>query len=120
MKNDVALDVIEDQHSFPGENMLKVERDYYLDILRNCKDISDSDNKVDNTGKCELLRFRLKYKGQEKNMVNVDGLLYIGNYPTGEGRHINADIYLEEDKVVVGQDFFSLKENSPFTSSIPL
>ena len=41
MSNNELLDIILDEQNFPCENMSKDERNYYLNILRNCKDICD-------------------------------------------------------------------------------
>ena len=89
--------IIHDEN-FPGEGMTQEERDYCLNILENCKDICDSDNKVNGIGKCRLVRLRLK---KEDNIVNVDGGLYIGNPNTGEARYINADIFFNPNSIIV-------------------
>ena len=71
------LDAILDEHKFPCENMSKEERNYYLNILRNCKDICDSNYKVNGIGKCDILQMRLVKYG---NSILVEGLtlhLYI-------------------------------------------
>jgi len=83
---------------FAGNNMKQEERDYCLKILEMCKDISDSDNKVDNSGQCELIRARLK---KEDNIVNVDGFLYIGTPGKGESRYLNADIFFKPNSIIV-------------------
>ena len=62
MTNNELLKEILDEQRFPCENMSKEERNYYLNILRNCKDICDSDNKVNGIGKCEILETKLVKK----------------------------------------------------------
>lgn len=88
------LDRVTYDENFPCENMTKQERSYYLSILRNCKDICDSDNKVDNIGKCEILKMRLVKKD---NVVTTNGVMSIGR----ESRAISAIIFQEKDSIVV-------------------
>lgn len=83
---------------FPGEGMTCEERDYYLSILEMCKDICDSENKINDIGKCEILRARLI---KENDSVKVDGYLYIGEPGKGEGRYLNAEMFFKPDSVVV-------------------
>ena len=85
--------VLEEQR-FPGENMSREERNYYLNILRNCKDICDSENKVNNIGKCEILKTRLVKK---EEFITFNGIMTI----SGESRSMSGFIFIKEDSVIV-------------------
>ena len=98
------IDIILDEQDFPYENMTLDERNYYLDIIKNCKDICDTDNKVDGVSTCEIIRARLK---KRLNKVNVDGIMHIGK----ENRCINADIYLNPDRIIVDSNITRLIED---------
>lgn len=88
------LDAILDEHKFPCENMSKEERNYYLNILRNCKDICDSNYKVNGIGKCDILQMRLVKCG---NSILVEGLTTI----LTEKRDINGLISISDDSITV-------------------
>ena len=98
MEKSKLLEIIKDEKKFPYENMSLEERNYYLNIIRNCKDVCDTDNKVDNISKCEIIKLNLKKDG---NVVRVDGYLKIGSDKISENRLIVADIYLEENSIIV-------------------
>ena len=55
-------EVLLDEQRFPYENMTLEERNCYLNIIRNCKDICDSENKVDGVNNCKLVELHLKKK----------------------------------------------------------
>lgn len=93
MKNERLEAALLDEQ-FTGINMSTEERDYCLTILRNCKDICDSENKVNGTSKCELLRLILN---KENNIISADGYLCIGS----ENRYLNADIYFNRHNIIV-------------------
>lgn len=93
MSNNIEL--ILDEQIFPYEGMSLEERNYYLNIIRNCKDICDSENKVNLISKCEIVG--LYFKKKDNNKINVNGSLKIGN----ENRCIDADIYVEKDSIIV-------------------
>ncbi len=101
-------DVLIDEQKFPYMNMTLEERNYYLNILRNCKDICDSDNKIDNQGKCELLRLMLK---KENDIVRVEGFLTIGSNLKHENRCISADMYLSKDNIIVDMNIIRLSDS---------
>ena len=94
MNDEKVSKIILDEQKFPCENMAKEERNYYLNILRNCKDICDSDNKVDSIGKCEILQMKLVKK---ENFVTANGTMSISS----ENRSINAIIFQENDSIIV-------------------
>lgn len=56
MIDNELMDRILDEQDFPYENMTLDERNYYLDIIKNCKDICDTDNKADGISTCEIIR----------------------------------------------------------------
>ena len=94
MSNNKLLDKILDEQSFPCENMSKEERNYYLNILRNCKDICDSENKVNNIGKCEILEAKLVKK---EEFITFNGTMTISS----ENRSMSGFIFIKEDSVIV-------------------
>ena len=85
-------------HSFTAENITSKEREYYLNILKHCKDISDNDQKINGIGKCNILKILLTKKDGK---INANGVLSIGIYPNIEYRTIDADIYIEDKKIIV-------------------
>lgn len=98
MNNDEILEVILDEQKFPYGNMTLQERNYYLNILRNCKDICDSNNRVDETGSCELVSLNLE---KQNNIVRINGFLSLGTEGKRENRWIEASMYLEPSRIVV-------------------
>jgi len=90
---DNELLVLEEQR-FPCENMSREEKNYYLNILRNCKDICDSDNKVNNIGKCEILQTKLVKK---EEFITFNGMMTI----LGESRSMSGFIFTKEDSIIV-------------------
>ena len=87
-------DKVLDEQRFPCENMSKDERNYYLNILRNCKDICNSENKVNSIGKCEILETRLIKK---EEFITCNGIMTI----SGESRSMSGFIFIKEDSVIV-------------------
>lgn len=85
--------VLEEQN-FPCENMSKEERNYYLNILRNCKDICDSDNKVNDIGKCDILQTKLVKK---EDFITFNGVMTISS----ENRSMSGFIFIKEDSIIV-------------------
>ena len=94
MTDKELLDKILDEQKFPCENMSKDERNYYLNILRNCKDICDSDNKVNSIGKCELLQTKLVKK---EDFITFNGTMTI----CSESRSMSGFIFIKEDSIIV-------------------
>lgn len=86
--------ILLDEQRFPYIGMSLEERNYFLNIIRNCKDICDTRHSVDGQTKCELVQLSLKKSG---SVVNADGSLSIGN----ENRTIEADIYFEKNGIIV-------------------
>lgn len=97
MKNEL-LGKILDENKFSYENMTIEEQNYYLNIVRHCKDICDSSYKVAGEGKCELVALRFK---KDNRGVNVDGILTIGNEKLRENRYIDSIIFSVEDSIIV-------------------
>ena len=88
------IDIILDEQRFPYILMDKNERDYCLNIIRSCKDICDTDNKVNNINKCEIVEMHFR---KDDNIVSFSGSLSIGS----EFRTIEGYLYLEKDKILV-------------------
>ena len=93
MENDLKEKIFDEQR-FPYEGMSLEERNYYLNIIRNCKDICNTENQVNNQSRCQIVEMRFK---KDKDIVSVNGSVHIGN----ENRCINADIFNTKDSVVV-------------------
>lgn len=88
------IDEILDEQRFPCIGMSKDERNYCLNIIRNCKDLCDTANKVDGINKCEIVEMHFR---KENNVVSFSGSLSIGS----ESRSIEGYFYLEKDRVIV-------------------
>lgn len=86
------------EHYFPHLFMSSYERDFCLKILSNCKDISDSDHKIGNIGKCDIVEMRFK---KENDIVRANGSLVIGNEDIQEYRTIDSEIFINEDNIIV-------------------
>lgn len=86
-----------DEQKFPYENMSLEERNYFINILSNCKDICDSKYKVDNYSECEIVQLSLKKDG---DVINANGFLCIGKNNI-ENRCIDANIYLNSNDILV-------------------
>lgn len=87
-------EILLDEQRFPYVGMSLEERNYYLNIIKNCKETCDTENKVGKISKCEITRLHFK---KQDGIVNVNGALNIGS----ENRWINADIFFEKDSIVV-------------------
>lgn len=98
-------EAILDEQWFPYEGMTLEERNYYLNIIKNCKDICDTENKVDNVSNCELVELHLK---KNLNTVSFNGSLTIGTDKVRENRTIEGDLFLLKDSVVVDYEIIRL------------
>lgn len=87
-------DLILDEQYFSYFNMTLKERDFYLNLLNNCKDICDTDQIVNGSNKCEIVQMSLK---KEKGFVYARGSAILNK----EVRYINADIFEEDGKIFV-------------------
>lgn len=106
-------EAILDEQKFPYENMTLEERNYYLNILRDCKDICDSNNKVDSQSKCEIVQLNLK---KNDRVINANGFLSIGS----EKRCIDANIFIGKKSIFVDMQITRLLlngENDVYTVS---
>ena len=75
----------------------KSEGKYYLDIIKHCKDICDTNHVIDGSKNCEIVEMSFKKEG---NKIKVNGSLTIGD-KIRENRIIEADMFLDSDKVIV-------------------
>lgn len=91
-------EVILDEQKFPYLWMTLEERNHYLNIIRNCKDICDTENKVDGVSNCELLQLSLK---KENNIVSFNGFLTIGTDKVRENRTIEGDLFFDKKSAFV-------------------
>lgn len=87
-------EIILDEQKFPYIYMSLEERNQYLNIIRNCKDICDSENKVNDISKCEIIGMRLI---KEDNDIIFNGMLKIGN----ENRTIEGRIFFDKNRIFV-------------------
>ena len=87
--------LILDEQYFPYYNMTLEERNFYLKLLRNCKDICSTEQKVNNQDKCEIVEMSLKKN--DENDIYAQGSLIIN----GEVRCIDADIFKDDKKIFV-------------------
>lgn len=86
------------ENYFPYQFMNVDERDFCLKILSNCKDISDSNYKVNGTSKCDIVEMRFK---KENNIIHANGSLTIGDKDNQENRCVDADIFITKDNIIV-------------------
>lgn len=86
-----------DEQYFPYSNMTLEERNYYLYIIKNCRDISATRFPVDGKSKCDLVEMRLR---KEANVIYMNGSLIIGEKVT-ECRSIDGIIYLDGKEIIV-------------------
>ena len=98
-------EAILDEQWFPYLGMTLEERNYYLNIIRHCKDICDTENKVDNVSKCELVELHLK---KNNYVVSFNGSLTIVTDNLRENRTIEGDLFLEKDSVIVDYEIIRL------------
>lgn len=87
--------LILDEQYFPYYNMTLEERNFYLKLLRNCKDICSTEQKVNNQDKCEIVEMSLKKN--DENDIYAQGSLIIN----GEVRCIDADIFKDDKKIFI-------------------
>ena len=92
------FDTILDEQRFPYEGMNIEQRNYYLNIIRNCKDIKDSEHKIDGESVCQILELSFKKKDSH---VAINGLLSIGTDNVRENRCIEGLIFMESNNVIV-------------------
>ncbi len=106
MNDDINEEVIYDNEQFPNLNMTVDEKNFYLnEIVRKCKDICDTENKVANKSKCDILRMWFK---KENDIIYIDGYLTIGDDKTHENRYVTGSIYRTEDEIVSSMDITRL------------
>ena len=84
--------MIIDEKYFPYENMSLDERNYYLDIIRNCQDICDTIHKVNGKSKCNLVMMRLK---KDNDLIYMNGAVQIDE----ENRCIDGYICIKDNNV---------------------
>ena len=84
-----------DEQFYIRQNMLEEEFYHYLNLFENCKDICDSNYKVNGNGKCEILEFRLNKV--EPGIITLHSIVYIGK----ENRVVNGYIFERGNKTVI-------------------
>lgn len=91
-------EAILDEQWFPYENMTLEERNRYLNIIKNCKDICDTDNMVGGVKTCELVELHLK---KNLNTVSFNGSLIIGTDKQRENRCIEGELFLKNRNTII-------------------
>lgn len=94
----MQVDNILFEQDFNGIGMSIDEVKFYLRVLSNCKDICDSDNKVNGVSKGKILKLSFKKDG---DVIKANGPFVIGKDSIYENRWINADIYINEKSIIV-------------------
>lgn len=97
MTYEERLKIVLDEEKFPYEGMSIDERNYYLNIINHCKDICDSNFKIDGSSTCNIVEMRFI---KNKKDIHVNGSLEVGD-KVKEYRCIDADIYIEKNRVIV-------------------
>jgi len=92
------LEEVLKEQKFPCIGIDSNDRDSYLEIVKNCKDICESNQKVDGQSNCRLIEMHL-YK--DSNEVNANGSVIIGTEEKREYRHVDANIYIESESIIV-------------------
>ena len=89
--------ILEEQY-FTAENMTYEEKHFYLNILKLCKDIINSENKVAGVEKCDFIQIDLK--------KNTDGSIHANGSVSisYENRFIDARIYFSDARIMVIMD----------------
>lgn len=95
--NSRAEEILEEQF-FPYIGMSLEERNYYLNIIRNCKDVCDTENKVCNKSKSRIVEMHFK---KQNNVVDFNGSLTIEANQIRENRCIEGKMYLEKSSIIV-------------------
>lgn len=85
------------EQNFPCRGMSREERQTCLNIIRNCKEISDTDYKIDGQNKCELLQMSFEKKNGE---IAINGTISIGD-KVKEARCIDGSIYIDTSTILV-------------------
>ena len=95
---DNTYEEIYKEQYFPYLYMTIDERDFCLKILENCKDIVDSDFKINGIGKCSIVEMHFK---KENGVIHTSGSLIIGDDTKKECRTIETDIYVNNERIIV-------------------
>jgi len=86
--------ILEEQY-FSSKNMTYEEKHNYLSVIKCCKDVLDSINKVDGESKCELVQMALEK--QDDGTITANGILALSH----ENRHLYARITLNNNSIGV-------------------
>lgn len=95
---DNLLNNLLDEKKFPYLNMSLEERNYYLNMIKCCKDIYNSNHKIGNSSTCDIIEMHLK---KENDIVYFNGSLSIGDDKDTEYRCISGEIWSEKTNTVV-------------------
>ena len=105
--------ILEEEH-LNGIKMTNEEKHKYLDIIKKCKDISNTIYPVDNVTCGNVVEITFI---NENNCISFNGSVNYSSKNKSENRTINGYIYLDNDKTVV--DMFvtrlCVKENNTYS-----
>jgi len=87
-------EILEEQY-FNYGNMDRTEGNYYLNILKNCKDICDSEQVINGNKKCKIVEITIDKK--DNKWLTFNGSVIVGE----ESRTIYGDIFVKKNSVVV-------------------
>ena len=98
------------EKKFSAIGLSKEERDSYINIIKNCKDIVDSDHKIDGIGKCQIIKLYLEKK---EDVIRFNGDLSVG-FENNEIRCISGYIYIENDSIIVDMHIIRIGTDTSF------
>ena len=87
-----------DEKNFRFYDMSLEEGLYYLDVIRNCKDICSSDHSVENENMCKIVEMRLK---KLNDRIVMNGSLAIGSKTHTEYRCVEGELFTEKKRIIV-------------------
>lgn len=98
--NEERVNIIFEHNRIASENMTEEERNIYIKVLENCKDICDTENKIGNVGKGEIIKGRLR-KEDDKVYFSAFVTYYDLESEIRENRCVDGIIYLDNDRLLV-------------------
>lgn len=89
--------ILEERY-FTSENMTYEEKHNYLSVIRCCKDVSSSINKVNGKSKCKLIEMILKK--EPNGTITANGPIALDS----ENRWLYATIILNNNSILVNME----------------
>ena len=100
MSNNI-YDEVSKEKKFSYENITREQRDFCIHLLEHCKDVCDTENKINGVGKGNLIQVDFSKVG---GPINANGSFCVGK----ENRLMDADIYIRQNKVLVSMNVIRL------------